>query len=545
MSAGDAARATAQGGAPPPRLSVTGLCKRFDRTTALDHVDFSVAAGEVHALLGANGAGKSTLIRVLAGAIEADAGVVQVDGRRVEIRSPGGARALGIHVIHQQLSVIEALSVAENFLVRQAPAPEARSAPAPEARSAPAPEARSAPAPEARSAASGERRALLPSRKEAEREAALWLGHLGASTSPSAPCERLGFSERQLVEIAVAMSGDVRVLIMDEPTSGLSAREQGPLLSAIARLKEASVAIVYVSHKLDEVYRIADRITVLREGRKIASFARGEVEPRAVITAIVGRDLQEGAPQAARGRAALGDRPALSVRSLRADRVRGASLEIRPGEIVGLYGVVGAGCAELLESIWGARPSRGVVEVDGKALGQRPPAERRRRGLGFVPADHRARGVVGHLSVRENLLLGKADVWSLSLRRVSAETERRMELAVTRLRIQCRGLDQPVAELSGGNQQKVVLGRWLVEAPRVLLLEDPTQGIDVGARADIARAIRGAAEDGASVLWASSEALECAALCDRVIVMRDGDIVGELHGPDLQEHRILALASGE
>jgi ribose transport system ATP-binding protein len=521
MSAGDAARAPDQGGAPPPRLSVTGLCKRFDRTTALDHVDFSVAAGEVHALLGANGAGKSTLIRVLAGAIEADAGALEVDGRRVEIRSPGGARALGIHVIHQQLSVIEALSVAENFLVRRAPAPEARSA------------------------ASGERRALLPSRKEAEREAALWLGRLGASTSPSAPCEGLGFSERQLVEIAVAMSGDVRVLIMDEPTSGLSAREQGPLLSAIARLKEASVAIVYVSHKLEEVYRIADRITVLREGRNIASFARSEVEPRAVISAIVGRELQEGAPQAARARAAPESKPALSVRSLRADRVRGASLEIRPGEIVGLHGVVGAGCAELLEAIWGARPARGVVEVDGEALGQRPPAERRRRGLGFVPADHRARGVVGHLSVRENLLLGKADVWSLSLRRVSAETERRMELAVTRLRIQCRGLDQPVAELSGGNQQKVVLGRWLVEAPRVLLLEDPTQGIDVGARADIARAIRGAAEDGASVLWASSEALECAALCDRVIVMRDGDIVGELHGPDLQEHRILALASGE
>jgi ABC-type sugar transport system ATPase subunit len=512
MSAGDAARAPEQRGAPPPRLSVTGLCKRFDRTTALDHVDFSVAAGEVHALLGANGAGKSTLIRVLAGALEADAGLVEVDGRRVEIRSPGGARALGIHVIHQQLSVIEALSVAENFLVRRAP---------------------------------GERRALLPSRKEAEREAALWLGHLGSSTSPGAPCERLGFSERQLVEIAVAMSGDVRVLIMDEPTSGLSAREQGPLRSAIARLKEASVAIVYVSHKLDEVYRIADRITVLREGRKIASFARAEVDPRAVIKAIVGRELQEGAPQAAKARAAPGMKPALSVRSLRTDRVRGASLEIRPGEIVGLYGVVGAGCAELLEAIWGARPSDGVVALDGRALGRSPPAERRRRGLGFVPADHRARGVVGHLSLRENLRLGKADVWSLSLRRVSAETERRMELAVARLRIQCRGLDQPVAELSGGNQQKVVLGRWLVEAPRVLLLEDPTQGIDVGARADIARAIRGAAEDGASVLWASSEAQECAALCDRVIVMRDGDIVGELHGPDLEERRILALASGE
>lgn len=512
MSKSSAATASARPDAPSPRLSVTGLCKRFDRTTALDGVDFSIEAGEVHALLGANGAGKSTLIRVLAGAIQADAGAVNIDGRPVEIRSPGDARALGIHVIHQQLSVIEALTVAENFLVRRAP---------------------------------GERGALLPSRREAEREAALWLGRLGAGTAPSTPCDRLNFSERQLVEIAVAMSGDVRVLIMDEPTSGLSAREQRPLLEAIARLKDASVAIVYVSHKLDEVYRIADRITVLREGRKIASFARGAIDPRAVITAIVGRELQEGAPRAAKGAAAAERKPALDVRALRTERVHGISLEVRPGEIVGLYGVVGAGCADLLEAIWGARPSQGVVAVDGRVLGRSSPAVRRRRGLGFVPADHRARGVVGHLSVRENLLLGKGGVWGLSLRRISAETERLMERAVERLRIQCRDLDQPVAELSGGNQQKVVLARWLVEQPRVLLLEDPTQGIDVGARADIARALRGAAAEGAAVLWASSEALEHAALCDRVIVMRDGNIVGELHGPDLDEHRILALASGE
>jgi monosaccharide-transporting ATPase len=343
------------------------------------------------------------------------------------------------------------------------------------------------------------------------------------------------------------VSSNVRVLVMDEPTSGLSAKEQEALFAAIRRLVESGVSIVYVSHKMNEVYRICDRITVLREGRNVAEFDRSTLDPAAVVEAIVGArmlvGLESNADAARRpsGRSSAGS---LVVEGLRTSRLHDVGFEVARGEILGLYGVVGSGVSEVAEALFGARPSSGVARLDGRVLRRGSPVRARREGVAFVPADHRERGLVSLLSIRENVLMGRGTWRRDFVRRLTPGLRQEVAGAVSSLQVKCRDVTQRVSELSGGNQQKVVFARWILERPDVLVLEDPTQGIDVGAKVDMFAAIRRQRDRGAAVVFISSEVSEIVAVADRVLVIRDGAVVGELEGDALEERRIIGLAAG-
>ena len=502
------------GGNPslPARLELQGLSKRYGSTLALDGVDLSLGPGEVHALLGANGAGKSTLIGIVAGARRADSGEIRVDGEPVEIGSPAEARRHGIGVIYQELSIIPSLTIAENFLIR--------------------------------GSGPDRPRRVAPQRSAQRGIAEAALARFGLPLSGTSRCDRLSFGERQLIEIAIAVSSSVGVLFMDEPTSGLSDVEQVRLFEVVRTMRAQGVSIVYVTHRMDEVFGLADRITVLREGRNVGLFDPATADRSTVISAILGRELGH---ELGESRAAAGDleeRPLLfEVSHFSTSGARDVSLGIAPGEIVGMYGVVGAGCSSLLEGLFGARPWVGAMRLDGRNIGPRSPAAARQLGMALVPSDRRRRGLVGGMSIKENLLLGRGRWKTGFVRRVPAELRQRLTGLLERLRIATRGLEQSIDELSGGTQQKVVVGRWLVDRPRVLLLDDPTQGIDVGAKADIYELLRTLREQGVATLLVSTELTELVNVADRVLVMRDGTIRGEVTGRGLDRNRILFLAT--
>jgi len=496
----------------PARLVAHRLSKRYGATQALDNVEFDLRPGEIHALLGANGAGKSTLIEIVAGVIRADEGTVLIDGREVEISEPADARHLGIGVIHQELALLPSLTVAENFLIKLA--------------------------------GDTPPRAIRPDRAQAGQTATAALGRFGLSIRPSTVCERLGFGERQLTEIAIAISSNVRILVMDEPTSGLSDIEQARLFDVVRRMAADGVSVIYVTHRMDEVFELADRITVLREGRNVGVFDRATAERTEVINAIVGRELaQELVQRHAVESAVQEGHPIFKVSHFHTDGVRDVSFEIRMGEIVGMYGVVGSGCSALVEGLFAARPWVGSLRLAGSPIRPRTPTAARGLGLALVPADHRRRGVVGHLSIKENLLLGRGS-WRASFVRSFSTALRDRLLELFRiLHVAARGLAQSVDDLSGGTQQKVVMGRWLVDRPRVLLLDDPTQGVDVGTKADLYEVLRSLRDEGVAILLVSSELTELTSVADRVLVMRDGRMAGEVAGDHLDRRRILFLAT--
>ena len=496
----------------PARLVAHGLAKRYGRTQALDDVEFELRPGEIHALLGANGAGKSTLIEIIAGVIRADEGSILIDGRAVEIAEPADARALGIGVIHQELALVPSLTVAENFLIKLAE--------------------------------DSPPRAIRPDRAEAGRKATAALSRFGLSIGPSTVCEQLGFGERQLTEIAIAVSSNVRILVMDEPTSGLSDVEQARLFDVVRGMAADGVAVIYVTHRMDEVFELADRITVLREGRNVGMFDRRTAERSEVINAIVGRDLARELVESQAVESAVEDvQPIFDVSHFHTAGVSDVSFAIRPGEIVGMYGVVGSGCSALVEGLFAARPWVGSLRLAGNAITPRSPTEARGLGLALVPADHRRRGVVGHLSIKENLLLGRGGWRTGFIRSFPTALRNRLLELLRLLHVAARGLSQPVDELSGGTQQKIVMGRWLVDRPRVLLLDDPTQGVDVGTKADLYEVLRSLRDDGVATLLVSSELTELASVADRVLVMRDGRIAGEVTGNNLDRRQILFLAT--
>jgi ribose transport system ATP-binding protein len=496
----------------PARLVAHGLSKRYGSTQALDNVEFELRPGEIHALLGANGAGKSTLIEIVAGVIRADEGAILIDGRPVEISEPADARRLGIGVIHQELALVPSLTVAENFLIKLAEDTPPR--------------------------------AIRPDRAEAGRKAIAALSRFGLSIRPSIVCEQLGFGERQLTEIAIAISSNVRILVMDEPTSGLSDVEQARLFDVVRAMAADGVSVIYVTHRMDEVFELADRITVLRAGRNVGLFDRLTAQRTEVINAIVGRELARELVQSQAVESPVeGGQPIFEVSHFHTDGVRDVSFTIRRGEIVGMYGVVGSGCSALVEGLFAARPWVGSLRLAGHPVTPRTPTEARGLGLALVPADHRRRGVVGHLSIRENLLLGRGG-WRTGFVRSFPTALRNRLLELLRvLHVAARGLSQSVDELSGGTQQKIVMGRWLVDRPRVLLLDDPTQGVDVGTKADLYEVLRSLRDEGAATLLVSSELTELASVADRVLVMRDGRIAGEVTGEVLDRRRILFLAT--
>ncbi len=482
--------------APLARLS--GIEKRFDGVLALADVNFDLRAGEVHALLGENGAGKSTLIKVLTGVYQPDAGVIEVGGRATAFRNPAEAQTAGIVTIHQEIHLVHTLDAVANLHLGREP--------------------------------------RLPwglvDHRRMRREAAAMLARYGANVDLDRPVGELGVAVQQQIAIVRALSLGGRVLVMDEPTSALTHREVDHLLSITERLRADGIGIVYITHRLDEVFRLADRVTVLRDGRLVLTEPAAEMNRPRLVSAMLGRPVAAAAPR--NQPTACGAVTILAARAIaREPRVTGASLEMVQGTILGLAGLQGSGRTELMRLLFGAdRPTSGEVLLNG-APGPRSPVQSLARGLAYLPEDRKADGIVPDLSVRENLsliLLPRLTRWGfISRSRERAEVARFM----AQLGVKAASPETRIRDLSGGNQQKVLIARLLCTEPDALLLDDPMRGIDVGAKADIARLIADLAEQGMAVLLTSSELGEIAALSDRVTILRDGRTLGTLAGSDV------------
>ncbi len=492
---------------PAPVLETVDIVKSFAGVRALAGVSFDLYPGEVHALVGENGAGKSTLIKIVTGAEQPDAGRMSVGGRAVPHMDPSTARASGIAAIYQQPSLFPHLTVAENIALALEPGGALR-------------------------------RIDWTARR---RRAADLLGRVGSSIQPDRLVESLSMPEQQIVEIAKAIGAEARILLMDEPTASLTDREVERLLGVIDRLRADGVGIIYISHRLEEVFAVADRITVLRDGQTVATRARSEVDPGALIALMVGREISAVFPKRA---VPVGD-TALEVRGLssRAAGIRDVSLSVRRGEILGLAGLVGSGRTQLSETIFGLSPAdAGSILVRGVPVRIGSPADAIRAGIGYVPEDRRQHGVVLDMSVAANASLASlAAVSTHGLIDRSQERARAAEY-VERLRIRTPSVLAAVGTLSGGNQQKVALARWLATRPSVLILDEPTQGVDVGSKAEIHGLMQTLAEDGLAIIMISSELPEILGMSDRIAVMHGGTIRGVLARDEATQSKILALA---
>ena len=490
-------------------LHAEGIRKAYPGVTALAGVDIQVRAGEVHALLGENGAGKSTLMKVIAGAVVPDAGRVLLDGHVLPPGDPEAARGLGVATVYQELSLVPSLSVAENVLLGRWPAG---------------------------------RFGISWGRLRAE--AREHLARVGLDADPRTPVRALGMAERQLVELAKALAQRVRVLLLDEPTSALSEREAARLFAIIRDLVAAGVGVIYVSHMLAEVLQIADRVTVLRDGRVVGTVPASDVSEADLARMMVGRAVT-AAPDRGAGRQRAGGREVvLRARGLaRPPRLKPTDLDLHRGEIVGVFGLVGAGRTRLARALFGLEPAtEGAVEVAGKPARIASPADAIALGLGYL-GENRADGVVPAMTVAGNVTLAALDRLG---RGPLLDFARERSLArryVEDLAVRPPDVDRPAATLSGGNQQKVVLARWLCSGSQVLILDDPTRGIDVGAKEEVFRLVRRLAGEGVAVLYLTSEIKEARALADRVLVMADGRVVREV-GPEVSEDEIMAAAGG-
>ena len=482
------------------RVELRGIDKSFGAVRVLRSVDFAAAAGEVHALVGGNGAGKSTLMKILEGVHRQDAGDVLLDGEPVHFRSARDARAAGVAMIFQEFSLVPSLSVAQNVFLQHEPR-------------------------------SG---GVLIDDGEARRRTREMLGEIGVEVDPRRRIDTLPTAYWQLCEIAKALALDARVLIMDEPTASLTRAETAALFEIVERLKERGLAIVYISHRLDEIFQIADRVTVLRDGEVVESTGTAETSLEAVIGAMVGREI-EGEMQW-HDRGAVEREPLLEVRGLRtADRLAGIDFAVAAGEVVGLAGLMGSGRTEILRAIFGVdRLTAGEILLRGRPLSIRRPSDAVRAGIVLVPEDRRQQGLVLDHSVERNLLLPSLGRLASFLGFVDDGSGRRIvEETRARLAIVGGSRSAPVRLLSGGNQQKVVLGKWLATDPSVLLLDEPTAGVDIGTKTEILHMIRALADQGKAILLVSSEAPELLAAADRILIVRDGTVLRSVDRRDV------------
>jgi ribose transport system ATP-binding protein len=495
-----------------PLLEVRAVRKRFPGVLALDGVSLRLAAGEVLAVVGENGAGKSTLMKIVGGLYPPDDGEILLDGRPVRFSGVTDAMAAGISLIHQELNLAENLSVAANvFLGRERLAG----------------------------------RVWLRDREMAA-EAAGLLRRVGLpETLVHTQVARLAPGQKQLVEVARALSLKARVIIMDEPTSSLTQSETDRLYAVIDDLRSGGVSIIYISHRLAEVKRCADRVTVLRDGKNAGELARNEINHDAIVRLMVGRDLKGFYPRT--DRKPREGAPALDVRGVKyaGGPATPISFRLRGGEIVGMAGLVGAGRTELAEALFGLRPlTAGAILIDGKPVTVRHPSDAVRAGLLMAPEDRRLNGLVLEKGVGFNLSLPNLDMLSAGgLVSFPRERQTSRELC-DRLRVKTPSIYQTVGLLSGGNQQKVVLGKWLARTPRVLMLDEPTRGVDVGARSEIYGLMDGLAADGIAVLMISSDLEEILGMSDRALVLHEGRLAGELSRERLTEEAVMRLATG-
>ncbi|AJY77179.1 sugar ABC transporter ATP-binding protein [Paenibacillus beijingensis] len=493
-------------------LSMSGITKSFSGVPALQGVEFEVRGGEVHALLGANGAGKSTLMKILSGAYTFDGGTVDIGGSPAHISSPGDAKRHGIHCVYQEVdtAIVPSLSVAENILLDRI---------------------------------AGAGGGLFVNWKEVEREAADVLARLGTSLPVRKPASELTLAEKQLVLIARLLTEKAKFVILDEPTAPLSLEEAERLFRVVEQLKADGIGVIFISHRLPEVFRICDRITVMRDGRKVMTENTSATSQEAVVQAMLGRVFEEEYPKA---EAAIGG-VRLEVDNLRSGkRVQGVSFNARSGEIIAVVGLVGAGKTELSRAMFGADPhDSGQVKVDGKPVPTGSPADAIKGGLALVPEERRKQGILVSDSVQRNLSLpilrAISKLGVLSGRKEAANAAGLIE----RLGIKTSSPRQQTAHLSGGNQQKVSIGKWLPTEASVYLFDEPTKGVDIGAKSDIFRIIGDLAQQGKAIVYFTCEFAEALGIADRILVMCDGKIVKEFrHGEATQEDLLIHASGG-
>lgn len=491
-----------------PRLILKEISKSFPGVQALDRVTLSLSEGEIHALVGENGAGKSTLIKILSGAYTRDSGQIILEDEPVEIPDPSAALGLGIVTIYQESNLAMDLSIAENIFMGRLPS-----------------------------------QGLAVLWGDLYRQTQQLLDDLGVALSPKAMVKDLSPAQRQMVEIAKALSMSARVIVLDEPTASLTEQEVAILMDVMRQLRERSVSLIFITHRLEEVFRIADRVTVLRDGQHITTEQVAEVESEEkIVHQMVGRQIDE---IYSKKKTSIGH-PILSVHDLSGQGFNDVSFEVRSGEIVGMFGLVGSGRTKVVRTLFGAEPLlEGNIQMDGKDIRSRSPKEAIDSGLALVPEDRKAEGLVLPMSVRENISLP-------NLRRIAKlgfiNFGRERALA-TEFRdgmdIRCPSIETPARSLSGGNQQKTVVSKWLSRNPRVLILDEPTRGIDVAGKAEVHNLINELADRGVGILMVSSELPEILGVSDRILVMHEGRLVGELPRHEATEESIMAFATGQ
>jgi ribose transport system ATP-binding protein len=492
-------------------LSLEGISKSFPGVRALNGVSFEVRPGEIHGLVGENGAGKSTLIKVIAGAYAPDQGKVLFEGDRVRWSSPREAKQRGIHVVYQEFVLFPQLSVTDNIFVGH------------------------------------ERRTRLGTvdHVRMRREAKQLLERLGVSIDPSVSVGSLSVADKQMIEIARALVHRVKLLVLDEPTAVIAGREVTLLFDRLRRLRAEGISIVFISHRLEEVFALCDRVTVLKDGELVATTEIAKVTRESLISMMVGRKLGDLFPP--KRHSAPSSTPILRTVSLSvADLVRDVSIELRPGEIVGLAGMVGAGRSELAFGLFGVLPiSSGALYLEGRRFTSMSPSMAIKLGMGLVTEDRKSQGLAMQLDIAANIT---GPALSEVTKRLLIDEDHEAAIAqreIARYHIASRGPKTPVATMSGGNQQKVLVARWARLCRTVLIVDEPTRGVDIGAKAEIYRILRELSEQGLAILMISSELTEIVGMADRVIVMREGQITGELDGTDVTEESIMHLATTE
>ena len=495
-----------------PILQMQGIDKRFGGVRALRGVDFAIVAGEVVALAGENGAGKSTLMKILGGVYQPDAGEIRIGGEPVTIGAVADATRHGISFIHQELNVLDNLDVAANVFLGREPL-------------------------------RGGFLRLVDSKRMHD-EAGVYLKRLGLDIPTNTPLSRLSIARQQMVEIAKALSLNARILIMDEPTSSLTLTETERLLEVVRELKAQGVAIIYISHRLNEIDKIADRVVVLRDGSNVGALVREEISHGRIVNMMVGRDLEKVYPQPKAARVPC----YFEIENLRTNRYpdREVSFDLGKGEILGLAGLVGAGRTEVARAIFGIDgATKAMVRLDHQVLRIRSPQDAMKHGIYLVPEDRRLAGLIIDIAIRENVTLPSLERYAQA-GLIARGRERTAATGMCRkLNVKAATVEELVINLSGGNQQKVVLAKWLGLEPKVLIFDEPTRGVDVGAKAEIYALMRQLAESGVAILMISSDMEEILHISDRVAVMHEGVLTGILERPACTEENIMSLAVGK
>ncbi|MCE0846906.1 sugar ABC transporter ATP-binding protein [Buttiauxella sp. A2-C1_F] len=487
-------------------LTMRSITKTYGNAIAVQDVDFSVKRGEVHALIGENGAGKSTLLNILSGVRAADSGEICVEGQVIQMKSPLSARHAGIAMIHQELQHVPELSVAQNMFLGR---PLTRY------------------------------KGLFVNKKAQYARAMTILKRLDPTIDPNEPIKNLKVSQQQIVEIARALLDDAKIIAMDEPTSSLTPREFDRLAELISDLKSMNVALIYVSHKMNEIFKVCDRATIMRDGRQVGVVNICDETEETIVTKMVGRKIEK-----VQHNSYATEKLVLEVKNLGRDKaVVNASFKVNAGEVLGIAGLVGAGRTELLKLIAGIdKSTSGQIAIEGEVLGKLSIANAIRAGIGLVPEDRKKEGIIKERAVKMNVALPSMRKFTVGGLIKKSKLNQVATDVMTDLKLRPLNIEKPIGTLSGGNQQKVIIGRWVAADARVFLFDEPTRGIDIGAKSEIYNLIEKLAQQGKAIIVVSSEMTEIIRISDRVLVMREGRISRELHGKDITEENIARFA---